>query len=116
MQSTGTTKTEQDEIRWIVPTLNGYQPHGLLHIIVHDIDDALREGLNGFPFPCPRHGVHGRFDAIRRERNGSAKEKPRRQPAKNYVGIRHREPVAPPIADRARVGPRALRTDAEGGT
>src|SRR5207244_10344366 len=114
VQSPGAAEAEEREVSRIVTAFNRDESDGLFHIVVHDIDDALREFLASIPFRRPFEYTERRLDAIDRERHRAAEEKTRKQTAEDHICVRHSEPIALAVADRTWIGACTFRTDFEG--
>src|SRR5947209_3351432 len=110
VQSTGAAETKEREIARIVSAFNGDQSNGLLHIVVHNINDSLGKLLAVLPFRSPFERANRRIDAIDRERHRSAEKKLRKQAAENHIGIGDGETIAFAVADGTGIGARTFRT------
>src|SRR4029434_7516331 len=102
MQSSGATKANQCEITRIVTPFNGDETYCLLHIVIHDIDNALRKGVDRGPPSSPRHAADAWGEAVHSERHGPTQKKTFWKTSKNHVRVRHCETFASlSIADGA---------------
>src|SRR3989442_8928853 len=114
MQATRTAKAKEREIARIISSFHGDQPDRLFHIIVHDIDNALRKFFKILPPLCPLVLAKYRFNAIQRKRHRPTQKEAWQQSAENHVRVGYCEPSASAIANRSWIGAGALWSDLQG--
>src|SRR6185436_12643313 len=101
----------------IVTALDGDKAHSLFHIVVHDIDNALSQRLDGRPLFGPRHTGYLRRHRVCSERHRAAEKEARRQTSKDNVRVGHSQSfTAFCVTNRARHRARAARSYLESAT
>src|SRR5881628_1866537 len=57
VQTAGPAETKKRELARIVSAFDGDQPDRLLHVVVHNVHDALREFFDASPLLCPAQHI-----------------------------------------------------------
>src|SRR5262245_7563201 len=109
MQTASAPETKEREIAGIITALHGDQSNCLLHVVVHNIDHALRERLRVFPPASPFELREGGRDSIRCELHCSAEKEFRAQPSENQIRVGDCQAFAFAVTDRTRIGSCTLR-------
>ena len=108
VQRAGAAEGHQREVARVVAALDRHQPERADHVVVHDVEDALRRRLQREPERPGHPLLDGPPRPIDVERDLAA-EQVRRDAAEHQVGVGDGGLLAAgAVADRARLRPRAL--------
>ena len=110
----GATEADEHEVARVVAALHRDQVERVDHRRVRDLDDAVRGLDDGEPERPGAALLDRPLGTVDVEADLAAEEVPRVQPAEHEVRVRDRRlGAAAAVADRPRVGARALRPDAQ---
>ena len=112
MQRPSTAERGQREVARVVAALHRHQPQRAVHVLVDDVEDALRGLIHvQAEFPADAFDRLGRGVGIQPHLPA---QQIRRQVAEHDVGVRDRRFASPPtVTGRPGLGPGALRPDAQ---
>ena len=103
VQTAGPAETKKRELARIVSAFDGDQPDRLLHVVVHNVHDALREFFDASPLLCPAQHIKRRFNARLRQWHRSTQKEARQQSSEDDVGVGHGKPMAFAVTNRPRI-------------
>jgi hypothetical protein len=104
MQATGTAEAGQGQLARIHPALHRHHPQRTRHMLIGDINNALRRRLAGQAQRL-RHPGHGLLRGVNVQCHAAAEEGLRSQPPQHHIGIGHRGlPPTATITGRTGVG------------
>src|SRR5205809_1848409 len=114
VQTAGSAETKKREIARIVSAFDGDQPDRLLHVVVHNVHDALREFFEASPLPCPAKHIQRRFNALLRQWHRSTQKEARQQSSEDDVRVGHGKPMALAVTNRSRIATGTLGPNLRG--